>query len=140
VHGPLFKIMSEERNVEVVRRLAERWNAGDHAGVLELYADDVEMVTAPEWPDAGTEVGKGAVERATREWRSAWESIEVDLDRLEAAGDMVVAGGGWDSRGLASGASGRMPFGIVLTVRDGQIARLEWFMDPGQARRAAGLA
>jgi ketosteroid isomerase-like protein len=140
VHGPLFKIMSEERNVEVVRRLAERWNAGDYAGVLELYADDVEMVTAPEWPDAGTEVGKEAVERATQEWRSAWESIEVDLDRLEAAGDMVVAGGGWDSRGLASGASGRMPSGIVLTVRDGQIARLEWFMDPGQARRAAGLA
>jgi ketosteroid isomerase-like protein len=132
--------MPEERNVEVVRRLAERWNAGDHAGVLELYADDVVMVTAPEWPDAGPFVGKEAVDLSTQEWRSAWESVEVDLDRLEAAGDVVVVEGAWDSRGLASGAAGRIQFGIVLTVRDGQIARLEWFMDPGQARRAAGLA
>jgi ketosteroid isomerase-like protein len=85
-------------------------------------------------------VGKEAIERSTQEWVSAWESIEVDLDRLEAVGDLVVAEGGWDSRGLASGASGRMPFGIVFTVRDGLVARLEWFMDPDQARRAAGLA
>jgi ketosteroid isomerase-like protein len=132
--------MSEERNVEVVRRLAERWNAGDSAGVLELYADDIVMVTAPEWPDTGPFVGKQAVERSTQEWRSAWELVQVDLDRLEAAGDMVVVEGGWDSRGLASGASGRIPFGLVFTVRDGLIARLEWFMDPVEARRAAGLA
>jgi ketosteroid isomerase-like protein len=132
--------MSEERNVELVRRLAERWNAGDHAGVLELYADDIVMVTAPEWPDSRPEVGKQAVEHATREWRSAWESIEVDLDRLEAVGEMVVAGGAWDSQGLASGAAGRLPFGIVFTVRDGLVARIQWFMDPRQARAAAGLA
>jgi ketosteroid isomerase-like protein len=132
--------MSEQRNVELVRRLAERWNAGDNAGVLELYADDVVMVTAPEWPDAGPWVGKEALERYTREWRSAWESIEVDLGRLEAVGDMVVVGGDWDSRGAASGAAGRMTFGLVFTVRDGLIARLEWFMDPAEARAAAGLA
>ena len=132
--------MSEERNVDLVRRLAERWNAGDHVGVLQLYADDIMMVTAPEWPDSGPEVGKEAVEHATREWRSAWESIEVDIDRLEAVGDVVVAGGAWDSQGLASGAAGRLPFGIVFTVRDGRVARIEWFMDPSDARAAAGLA
>jgi uncharacterized protein len=138
----LFKTMSEERNLEVVRRLAERWNAGDSAGVLELYADDVEMVTAPEWPDAGSGsfVGKEALERYTQEFRSAWDSIGADFDRLDVVGDLVVAGGGWVSRGLASGASSRMPFGIVFTVRDGLIARVEWFMDPDQARAAAGLA
>jgi ketosteroid isomerase-like protein len=129
-----------ERNVEVVRRLAERWNAGDSAGVNELYTDDVVMLTAPEWPDAGSFVGKDALERYTQEWRSAWESIEVDLDRLEVVGDLVVARGAWVSRGLASGASGRMPFGIVFALRDGLIARIEWSMDPDEARRAAGLA
>jgi ketosteroid isomerase-like protein len=134
--------MSEERNLEVVRRLAERWNAGDSAGVLELYADDIVMVTAPEWPDAGAGsfVGKEALERYTQEFRSVWDSIGADLDRLEVAGDLVVAGGGWKSRGLASGVRGQMPFGIVFTVRDGLISRLEWFMDPDEARRAAGLA
>jgi ketosteroid isomerase-like protein len=130
--------MSDQRNVEVVRRLAERWNAGDHAGVLELYADDIVMLTSPEWPDAGPFVGKEAVERSSREWLSAWESVQVDMNRIEASGDVVVVEGGWDSRGLASGASGRMPFGIVLTLRDGLVARFEWFMDPDQARRAAG--
>jgi ketosteroid isomerase-like protein len=132
--------MSEHRNVEVVRRLAERWNAGDSAGVHKLYADEIVMVTAPEWPDTGPFVGKEAVERSTQEWRSAWDTVEVDLERLEGVGDLVVAVGAWDSRGLASGASGRLPFGILFTVRDGLVARLEWFMDPGQARAAAGLA
>jgi ketosteroid isomerase-like protein len=132
--------MSDNRNVELVRRLAERWNAGDHAGVLELYADDIVMVTAPEWPDTGPFVGREAVERFTQEWRSAWHSVEVDLERLEGVGDLVVAVGAWDSRGLASGASGRLPFGILFKVRDGLVARIEWFMDPDQARATASLA
>jgi uncharacterized protein len=132
--------MSEERNVELVRRTFERWNAQDVAGVFELYADDVVMVTAAEWPDAGPFVGREAIERYAQEWLSVWASVEIDLDRLEAAGDLVVARGAWDSRGTASGATGRIPFGAVFTVRDGLISRLEWFMDPNQARAAAGLA
>jgi ketosteroid isomerase-like protein len=127
-------------NVAVIRQVVERWNAGDHAGVSELYADDIVMVAAREWPDTARSVGKEAMERSTQEFRSAWESSEIDMDRLESVGDLVVAQGAWDSRGLASGATGRLPFGIIFTLRDGLITRLEWFMDPEEARAAAGLA
>ena len=129
----------EQRNLEVVRRLGELWNAGDFDGVLALYADDVEMVTDPTWPDPPSH-GKAEVARSSEEWREAWEKIDIDIGASHPAGpDMVIAEGAWDTRGAASGIGGSMPFGILFTLRDGLIVRLEWFREPAEARRAAGL-
>jgi len=60
----------EQRNLEVVGRIGERWNAGDHEGVLDLYHDDIVMTAAPDWPDPGPWVGKEQVAWNQREWRA----------------------------------------------------------------------
>ena len=129
----------QQRNLEVVTRIGELWNAGDLDGLLELYDDDVEVLTDPGWPEGPTQ-GKDAFANTTREWRAAWATIDVTPGEVRAiGGDRVLAEGFWDSRGAASGISGRMEFGFLYTLRDGLIVRQQWFLDQSEGRRAAGL-
>lgn len=81
--------------------------------------------------------GKQSFRESTEEWLSVWQSIEVETDKVEPYGDRVVARGTWRSTGRVSGVAGTMPIHIVFTVRDGRIARLEWFPDHERAVAAA---
>ena len=130
--------MSDQDALDIVRQSAERWNAGDFEGMFDLYADDLVVVTGEHWPEANvTTQGKQAFRESTRDWLSVWESIEMETDHVEAYGDRVVARGHWRSKGRLSGVEGRMPMHMVLTVRDGKIARLEWYPDHESAVAAA---
>jgi len=129
--------LSEEA-LDIVRPSAERWNAGDFEGMFELYSDDLVVVTGEHWPEANlTMEGKDAFRESTREWLDVWQSVELETDHVEAFGDRVVAQGHWRSTGRASGVAGTMPIHMVLTVRDGKIARLEWYPDHQRALAAA---
>ena len=91
----------------------------------------------PEWPEQFTSHGRGEIHQTIEEWRSVWESSTIALDSLESHGDRVVASGAWNTLGRASGVGGQMPFVILLTVRSGKIASLEWFTDHDSAVAAA---
>ena len=97
------------------------------------------MTAAPNWIDPGPWVGKEQVARNQREWTSAWEQIEMSIERLEVAGDKVVCIGEWLSRGIASGVGGTLPIAIVLTFEDGLIKRFEWVEDADEGLRRAGI-
>jgi ketosteroid isomerase-like protein len=128
----------EQEALDIVRKSAERWNAGDFEGMFELYSDDLVVVTGSHWLEANvTTEGKDAFRKSTRDWLSVWESIEMETDHVEAFGDRVVARGHWRSKGLLSGVEGKIPMHMVLTVRDGRIARLEWYPDHDSAVAAA---
>jgi ketosteroid isomerase-like protein len=129
----------EQRNLEAVARLRELWNAGKHQELLSLYHDDVVMTAAPSWIDSGPWVGKDQIDANQRDFASAWEQIEMSIDRVEAAGDKVVCLGRWHTRGAASGIGGSSPVVILLTFEDGLIKRFEWFEEADEALRAAGL-
>ena len=124
--------------LDIVRSSAERWNAGDFEGMFELYADDMVVVTGEHWPEANQVMeGKDAFRESTQEWLELWQSVELETDHVEAYGDRVVARGHWRSTGRVSGVEGTMPIHMVLTVRDGKIARLEWYPDHDRAIAAA---
>jgi ketosteroid isomerase-like protein len=129
----------EQRNLEVVARLGELWNAGKHDEILSLYHDDAVMTAAANWIDPGPWVGKEQIARNQRDWASAWQQIEMSFDRVEAAGDKVVVLGTWLTRGAVSGIGGTAPVVMVLTLEDGLIKRFEWFEEPEQALRMAGI-
>jgi ketosteroid isomerase-like protein len=132
--------MSEEqRNKDVVNELLERWNGGDYEGILSLYRDDIVMTAAPDWIDPGPWEGKEQVASNQRQWLEAWVSIELVLDALETNGERVLVLGKWQSRGRSSGLGGEMPVVMLLTLEDGLVTRFDWFRDPDEARRAAGL-
>jgi ketosteroid isomerase-like protein len=122
---------------EIVRLLGERWNAGDMAGVLDLYHDDVVMVPDEHWPDTMRLEGKDAFRKNMEEWLGAWESVEIETEHVESFGDRVVATGCWRSTGRVSGVEGMMPVHMLFTVSDGRIARLEWYPDHDTAVAAA---
>ena len=130
--------MAETDNVDLARSLVELWNAGDIDGVVELYTEDAAMVAGPEWPDQAEFHGHEGVRANIEQWRSVWESSRIEAERIEAhGGDRVVASGAWVTRGRASGIEGDMPFVILLTLRAGKIAVLEWFTDHDEAVAAA---
>jgi ketosteroid isomerase-like protein len=129
----------EQRNLEVVSRLGELWNAADHDRILELYREDVVMTAAPEWPEPGPWVGKEQVDSEQRQWLDAWDTVELIVGGVDAAGDKVLVTGEWVSRGAASGLGGSRPVAVVFTLEDGLVARFAWFADAASARQAAGI-
>ena len=126
-----------ENPVEVIRQVAERINAGDIEGMLELYDEAIVHQPSPEWPDAEPTKGKAAFREITEDWMSLWQSMEIETETVEAYGDRVLAIGSWRTTGRVSGVEGTMPIQIVYTVRDGRITRLEWFADHDAAVAAA---
>jgi len=122
---------------DVIRRLAERWNAGDVDGALELYTEDAVAISGPDWPEQAVHRGHEELRSNMRDWLGVWETSQIEIGRIETYGEKVVATGSWLTRGRTSGVSGTMPIVIVFTVRHGKIAVLEWFEDHDDAIRAA---
>jgi hypothetical protein len=74
------------------------------------------------------------------QWRSAWETVEIELESLEGFGQKVVARGTWTLRGRASGVGGTWPAAAVFRFRDGKVEVLQWFADHELAVEAARQA
>src|SRR5215212_6606872 len=91
------------------------------------------MRTGEHWPERHVVEGKVAFRESIDGWLSVWESTELETDHVEAFGDRLVAQGARVSRGRVSGIDGRMPVHIMLTIRDGKIAGVDWFADHASA-------
>jgi ketosteroid isomerase-like protein len=129
--------LAQMGNADVIREFAAKWNAGDVDGALALYADDAEINTGSHWPEVTTYRGREEIRATSMEWASNWETIQMAFETLEEHGNKIVATGAWRMRGIASGVDGEMPIFIVFTLRDGKIAKHEWFEDHESAAVAA---
>jgi ketosteroid isomerase-like protein len=121
----------------VIRELARRWNSGDIEAVLDMYTEDVVMLSGPDWPEKTSWHGKEGIRENIEGWREAWESAEMAIERIDTFGDRVVAEGAWIARGRSSGVSGAMPISALCVIRHGKIASVEWFTDYDAAVAAA---
>ena len=129
--------MSQE-NVEIVREAHERftktgepiWERID--AHTEVFDHDI--------PDAKNPY-RGA--EGLAEWLSdfaaAWDSYELEVERLIDAGDRVVSLFLIRAVGAGSGVAVEREDGMLWTFRDGKLARLDYFNDQAQALEAAGL-
>ena len=132
--------MSDEPSLELIRRLAELWNAGEPEAVLALYHEDAQVHASSAWPENDIRQGRDDMRLWVHDWLGVWEESRVELSDFQAVDDKVVVRGVWTTRGRASGAASRMPFSAVFTVRDGKIAVHEWFDDYDSAVAAARSA
>ena len=126
-------------SVALIESAFEAWNRGDIARFADHTAEDVvwvEVSGRPEGP-GGERHGRGRLRRSLEELFEAWESYSLELEQVEPAGDRVLALVRERARGRTSGVEVDSRWGYLITVKDGQIARVEAYRDPEQAVEAA---
>lgn len=146
--------MSRE-NVEVVKNIQP-------AGVdlTELFADEASAETpfgADVDPDIfvsdfevrfisqlreGPEVeyrGVDGLFKGWRDWLAPWSSYRLRVEDILDAGDEVVVLAQVNGRTARDGVEIEHPAAAVWTFEDGRIVRLRFYLDQGDALRAAGI-
>jgi len=128
--------MSQE-NVEKVRARYEQFARGDFSQMADV-ADDFELVTTRENPDAGTYRGEAGIRWMT-EWVGSFEGHTIEATEIIDAGDKVFLAilQRGRPRGSQTVVEGR--WWQVVTLRGGVVARVETFQARAQALEAAGL-
>ena len=144
-----------QRNVEIVRLLFETFRAAletDGADAVITLLDLAPLDAEVEWdpsevaetfgvPDidqvyVGVEGGKAF----WREWLSAWETVTVDYELLDA-GEHVVALLAQRMKGRSTGIDVQLGrYAQVFTFRNGLLTRWKCYGRPAEALEAAGLS
>ena len=136
--------MSEE-NVELVRRAFDVFNRGGvDACVSEgVWSPEIVWDVTPSGiPGLGAYRGHLEVKRFFEDdWFSAFpfEEWEVELEEVIDAGDRMISMSRQHGRGASSGAVAELELAQVATVRDGQIVRIDNYLDREKALEAVGL-
>lgn len=123
--------MSEQQNVDVVRKGYEAFSRGDIDGLLAQLDPNVEWRTPgpADLPMAGQRRGHDAV----REFFQTLSGL-LDVERFEpkqfiAQGDMVMVIGDDTSRIKATGTSVESRFVHAFTVQNGKVVGFEEYAD-----------
>jgi uncharacterized protein len=122
--------MSEQDNIELIKKGYAAFAAGDVETVMSLFDDNIEWVQPGESVVSGTYHGKGELGQFLA--RLAEKSTTVKLNRLLADGDLVVA--------LTDVSVGdeRGQDADVFTIRDGKTVRVEVHTDTALMERVYG--
>jgi ketosteroid isomerase-like protein len=131
--------MSRE-NVELVGRLIGIWNRTDWEAAEPLMAPDVVMVGPEGWPESETSHGWDASMAQLQRLVEPWEVQRIEPVELKDLGNRVLAEVRWITQGKDSGIPLETDGAALCTVRDGKLARVEFYLDLTKARDAVGLA
>jgi ketosteroid isomerase-like protein len=126
-------------NVELVRQGYEAFNRGDMDAAFANFDPEIEWITAPRTPFAGTYRGPEEIRRLIRDQREVFGEIRMEPYELFENGDLVVAFVRQRATGKASGAAIEIVVGHLWTLRDGKAVRFEGFPEREKALEAAGL-
>ena len=136
--------MSEE-NIELVRRSFEAFNRGEVEAVISggFWSPEIVWDASPSRiPGLGVYRGYDEVRSFFKEdWFQAFpfEEWEIEVDQLIDSGDQVIAMSRQRGRGKTSGAAAELELAQIITLRDGEILRIENYLDRTEALEAAGL-
>ena len=124
-------------NVEVVQAALEHFGAtGEPA--WEGIREDIE-VHDHDILDAADYRGHAGFGRWLVDWGAAWSEYSMEPEEFLDAGGRVVVLIRQRVTGRGSGVTLEREDAMVFEVRDGKIARLDYYNDRKQALKAAGL-
>ena len=132
--------MSQE-NVEIVRRVAEAFAAGDMDAVFAAVAPEIEwdFSNAQTWVEEPVYRGYDGIIKFFAEWTGEWEDYRFEFEEFIDAGDKVVVVVRDEGRSKGAGIKLGRRHAEVWTVRDGSVVRIEPFDHRHQALKAVGL-
>ncbi len=114
--------MSSDGNAAIYRAALDRANAGDLAGYLDLYSDDVVFGGVSQEP-----MDKAGVVAFHENFYAAFPGVQVEVLDLIESGDQLAArlllSGPHEGPFLGAPASGndvQLAITTILTMRDGQ--------------------
>jgi ketosteroid isomerase-like protein len=130
-----------ESDVEVVRDQFAAVNERDFRRAMGHYADDVVLVIEDWGPNPGTYEGKEAVGEWFGDWFGTFgRDYRFEIVEARELGEglifLLVMHGG---KGRASGAEAHMETTYLYRVERGKVARVQLFLAPADAHRAAAL-
>jgi ketosteroid isomerase-like protein len=123
--------MSEQQNVDVVRKGYEAFGRGDIDGLLAQLDPNVEWRTpGPEdLPTAGQRRGHAAVQEFFQTLAGLLEIQRFEPKQFIAQDEMVVVTGDDTARVKATGTTLESRFVHVFTVRNGKVVGFEEYFD-----------
>jgi len=123
--------------VEVVRRGLEHVLA---TGELDWDTTDEQVeIHDHDLPDRGEYVGGAGAQRWLEDWGAAWAEWSFQPQEFIDAGDRVIVVAQVTAKGRDSGAEVDRQDGLVYTLRDRKVVRLDYFNSRDQALEAVGL-
>ena len=129
-----------QKNVELVRRTAEAFNAGGLDASRQYYHPEIEWHEDPSFPESGVYRGIDEVIAYNKQFLAAFEDLRYEGEELTAAGEHVVANMWIRGTGKTSGAGFELSAWWAFTIRDGQVVRVYAYLDKDAALEAVGLS
>jgi ketosteroid isomerase-like protein len=128
-------------DVELVKSAFETWNRGEIDAFVDYTSEDVAWLEVSGRPEGGAteRVGRERLRDGLKSLFDAWQSYYIDAERIEEAGDRILAVVREVARGRASGVEIDGRWGYLITVKDGEMVRIEAYRDPDVAVRMAGV-
>jgi ketosteroid isomerase-like protein len=126
-----------QENADVAQRFTDAYKHGDWVEMAATLDPYVFVRTDPIWPEPFM-FGRDAV---VAWFRGIWESAGRDfrIEEVVDLGDRVLLRQSWTVRGQQSGVTGQQPVSDIVTVRDGLIIFIEYFLDHERALKAVEL-
>jgi len=134
--------MSQE-NIEIVRRLHVLLERRDWEGMADRFAPDVELHGTVGGLGEGEIVARGLGEIRKvieAEDNEIWDDHRWVPQELIDAGDRVVVLQREYQRGKASGLELAIDTATILDLREGQVTRMQGYVNPAEALEAVGLS
>ena len=131
-----------QENIEIVRAAFEAFLGGDQEKTAQLVDPEVEFHgTVGGLQEGQIARGQSQIDETFEaEDLEAWEERRLEADGFIDAGDDVVVLLHEYRRGRGSGVELEIDTAVVFTVRDGRVLRMQGYMDPAAAQKAAGLS
>jgi ketosteroid isomerase-like protein len=128
-----------QKNVEIVRAVYDAVNRDDWDAAFRHAHADFELTLADRSLHAGTHRGRQKVEAIMRDQQAAFDASVVEVERLVATVDQVVAIVTTRLRPKGSSAELQLRNGHVWTIRAGEVVSMRGFPEPEKALEAVGL-